>query len=91
MTLILFDDHSWDMLLPLTFTRPVSALRVGIMTIAEKWEHDLGMKSSPLTRAYLQANFPVKKQMTSSISMAHFCPKMELLKLSRTCRKTRQW
>ncbi|MCK5694878.1 MAG: GlmU family protein [Bacteroidales bacterium] len=58
MALILFDDHSWDNLLPLTFTRPVSELRIGILTIAEKWEHDLGMKSSPLTRAYLQGKFP---------------------------------
>ena len=58
MALILFDDHSWDNLLPLTFTRPVSALRVGIMTIAEKWEHDLESISTPLTREYLQGRFP---------------------------------
>ncbi len=58
MALILFDDHSWDNLLPLTFTRPVSALRVGIMTIAEKWEHDLKSISTPLTREYLQGKFP---------------------------------
>ncbi len=50
MALILFDDHSWDNLLPLTFTRPVSALRVGIKTIAEKWEHDLKSISTPLTK-----------------------------------------
>jgi UDP-N-acetylglucosamine diphosphorylase/glucosamine-1-phosphate N-acetyltransferase len=58
MSLILFDDHSWDNLLPLTFTRPVSALRIGIMTIAEKWEYELGRKSSPLTREYLQVKYP---------------------------------
>ncbi|MCK4879955.1 MAG: GlmU family protein [Bacteroidales bacterium] len=58
MTLILFDDHSWDNLLPLTFTRPSSALRIGILTIAEKWEHDLGIKSTPLTKDYLQGKFP---------------------------------
>jgi len=58
MSLILFDDHSWDNLLPLTFTRPVSALRVGILTIAEKWEHDLKSKSTPLTREYLRDKYP---------------------------------
>lgn len=58
MSLILFDDHSWDNLLPLTFTRPISDLRIGIMTIAEKWEVDLGEKSTPLTREYLQGKFP---------------------------------
>ena len=58
MPLVLFDDHSWDNLLPLTFTRPVSDLRIGILTIAEKWEHDLAGKSSPLTREYLQGKYP---------------------------------
>ena len=58
MALILFDDYSWDNLLPLTFTRPASELRIGILTIAEKWEHDLGIKSTPLTRDYLQGKFP---------------------------------
>lgn len=57
MSLILFDDHSWDNLLPLTFTRPASELRVGIMTLAEKWEHDLGIKATPLTRDYLQLKY----------------------------------
>ncbi|NLH57242.1 MAG: hypothetical protein GX467_10395, partial [Rikenellaceae bacterium] len=36
---ILFDDSRWDHLLPLTFTRPVSELRIGILTIKEKWEY----------------------------------------------------
>jgi UDP-N-acetylglucosamine diphosphorylase/glucosamine-1-phosphate N-acetyltransferase len=58
MSLILFDDHSWDNLLPLTFTRPVSALRIGILTITEKWEHDLGALSTPLTRDYLRSKYP---------------------------------
>ncbi len=62
MALILFDDHSWDNLLPLTFTRPISALRVGIMTIAEKWEHELRSKSTPLTRDYLQGRFPCESE-----------------------------
>ncbi len=60
MQLILFDHHSWDNLLPLTFTRPVSDLRVGIMTIAEKWEHELGILSSPLTKEYLRGKFPCR-------------------------------
>ena len=58
MQLNLFDDHSWDNLLPLTFTRPVSGLRVGILTIAEKWEKAVGMPPSNLTREYLRKKFP---------------------------------
>ncbi len=58
MQLILFDDHAWENLLPLTFTRPVSGLRLGIMTIAEKWEKDLEMSASSLSRDFLKVKFP---------------------------------
>ncbi|TFH26925.1 MAG: glucose-1-phosphate thymidylyltransferase [Bacteroidia bacterium] len=58
MQLILFDDHSRETLLPLTFTRPGSDLRVGILTIAEKWEKELEISSSPLTVDYLQSKYP---------------------------------
>ncbi|NNC83468.1 MAG: glucose-1-phosphate thymidylyltransferase [Flavobacteriales bacterium] len=37
--IVLFDGPSREHLLPLTFTRPVCHLRVGILTIKEKWEH----------------------------------------------------
>lgn len=56
---ILFDDHSWDNLLPLTFTRPAATLRVGILTIAEKWEKYLGTTPSFKTRAYLGTKYPL--------------------------------
>ena len=62
MALILYDDQTRDNLLPLTFTRPVSGLRVGILTIEEKWEHDLGTRSTPLTSSYLQGKFPCHEE-----------------------------
>jgi hypothetical protein len=37
MAIILFDDNARNTLLPLTYTRPVADLRIGILTIAEKW------------------------------------------------------
>lgn len=58
MQLILFDDHSWTNLLPLTFTRPAAGLRVGILTIAEKWQRALGTEPSYLTPSYLAARYP---------------------------------
>ncbi len=57
MNLILFDDQHRDNLLPLTFTKPVAELRVGILTIREKWEKRLGLKGSFLTQDYLQTKF----------------------------------
>lgn len=60
--LVLFDDARQITLLPLTYTRPVSELRVGILTIREKWEKWLGVKVSWLTRDYLRNKYPLAAQ-----------------------------
>jgi len=36
--LIFFDDDKWKSILPLTYLKPACELRVGILTIAEKWK-----------------------------------------------------
>ncbi|HTA83771.1 MAG TPA: GlmU family protein [Bacteroidia bacterium] len=59
MNYILFDDvlvrkH----LLPFTFTRPVCDIRIGILTIKEKWEHELKKKVSVKTEEYLSVKYP---------------------------------
>ncbi len=60
MNYILFDEPSIrQSLLPLTFTRPIALIRVGILTIAEKWERYLNSKPSFLTENYLQKKFPL--------------------------------
>ena len=57
---VLFDTaESFENLLPLSYTRPVSAFRVGIMTIREKWERLLPGCYSSLTVEYLKEKFPV--------------------------------
>ncbi|SHK36795.1 GlmU family protein [Hymenobacter psychrotolerans] len=59
MHVLLFDDPAIrPHLLPFTFTRPVAALRCGILTIAEKWQHRLSQTVGYLTEPYLQAKFP---------------------------------
>ncbi len=57
MNYILFDDKSWDNLLPLTFTKPTCEVRAGILTIKEKWEKLLNAKLSYLTKEYLQKKY----------------------------------
>jgi len=59
MNLILFDDTSWENLLPLTFTRPVCDLRIGILTIAGKWEKALGSPPSYITQSHLASKYPL--------------------------------
>jgi UDP-N-acetylglucosamine diphosphorylase/glucosamine-1-phosphate N-acetyltransferase len=57
MKVNLFDDNLVDQLLPLTFTRPAGAIRVGILTIKEKWEHDLQASCRFSTKTYLTSKF----------------------------------
>jgi UDP-N-acetylglucosamine diphosphorylase/glucosamine-1-phosphate N-acetyltransferase len=58
MTINLFDDKSWLSLRPLTYTRPVADLRIGILTIAEKWAKYLNADFGYLTQDYLSKKYP---------------------------------
>ena len=64
-SLLFFDDGPAAHLDPLTLTRPVHDLRLGLTTIREKWERALGIERGlgPL-RPHLRGVFPVatKKQ-----------------------------
>jgi UDP-N-acetylglucosamine diphosphorylase/glucosamine-1-phosphate N-acetyltransferase len=60
VNIILFDDLHRENLLPLTFTRPVSDLRIGITTIKEKWELSTGSQCSYYTVDYLSKKYPIK-------------------------------
>lgn len=59
MNYILFDGTSRNSLLPFTFTRPVADIRIGILTIREKWEKMLNASTSTETEDYLSAKFPL--------------------------------
>lgn len=59
MNIIFFDDDSRSNLLPLTYTKPVCELRVGILTLREKWERHFGRINSFLTETYLKEKFPL--------------------------------
>ncbi len=76
---ILFDDDSRISLRPLTFFRPVSAFRIGIMTISEKWECLLGQPVSFLTEIYLQQKFPLKVGIDNYLINGSILPNKELI------------
>ncbi|MDA8686663.1 GlmU family protein [Robiginitalea sp.] len=58
MNCILFDGDRRNALLPFTFTRPVGEIRIGILTIKEKWERHLNAPVSYHTQDYLADKFP---------------------------------
>ncbi len=79
MNYILFDDHR-DNLLPLTFTRPVCEIRIGILTIREKWEKHLKAKTSTLTEEYLSKKFPLIEKNQNLLINGSVCPNQKLVK-----------
>lgn len=58
MQIVLFEDERWKAFLPLAFTRPIGALRIGIYTIAEKWKHFSALPVFHRTRPELRQVFP---------------------------------
>ena len=64
---------------PLTFTRPVASLRVGILTIAEKWEKYLKAEASFLTAPYLREKFPYSISEKNIFINGSVCPDEGLL------------
>lgn len=81
MNYILFDGEERDNLLPLTYTRPVAELRIGILTIREKWEKYLGYTTSTLTEDYLSKKFPIVEASINLMINSSFCPNEKLVEL----------
>ena len=85
MNVILFDDPVIRQdLLPFTYTRPVSKVRVGILTIDEKWEKWLDAKPSFKTEAYLQKKFPVHSTTDNLLINGAICPDQKLVDFIKT-------
>ena len=61
MNYILFDGPFRQALLPFTYTRPVAELRVGGLTIKQKWERSLKDTVLVHTQDYLTRLFPLDK------------------------------
>jgi UDP-N-acetylglucosamine diphosphorylase/glucosamine-1-phosphate N-acetyltransferase len=74
MNYILFDGPVRNALLPFTFTRPVADIRIGILTIREKWEKYLGYTTTTLTEEYLMEKFPMVEMEENVMINASFLP-----------------
>ena len=78
MNYILFDGNVRNQLLPFTFTRPVADIRVGILTIREKWEQLLGFTTTTLTEDYLSEKYPFLELEKNIFINASFLPSENL-------------
>jgi UDP-N-acetylglucosamine diphosphorylase / glucose-1-phosphate thymidylyltransferase / UDP-N-acetylgalactosamine diphosphorylase / glucosamine-1-phosphate N-acetyltransferase / galactosamine-1-phosphate N-acetyltransferase len=82
MNYVLFDSlEARKALLPLTFTRPVSEIRIGIQTITEKWADCLQSPVSFATEDYLQVKYPMNLIEDNIFINGSFCPTDELVEV----------
>ncbi len=79
--IILFDNEVRDRLLPLTFTRPVGELRMGILTIREKWERWMDAPVSYITQDYLAERFEIEYGKDNYIINGSVLPSPQLVRL----------
>jgi UDP-N-acetylglucosamine diphosphorylase/glucosamine-1-phosphate N-acetyltransferase len=74
MNYILFDGENREALLPFTYTRPVADLRIGILTIREKWELSLGATTTTVTEDYLSDKYPMVEMEQNVMINASYTP-----------------
>jgi len=81
MNYILYDGFVRNNLLPFTFTRPVADIRIGILTIREKWEKYLGTTTTTVTEEYLSEKFPMVEMAENVMINASFSPNEVLVEM----------
>ncbi|QCE42217.1 GlmU family protein [Psychroserpens sp. NJDZ02] len=81
MNYILFDGTVRNQLLPFTYTRPVADIRVGILTIREKWELYLDTTTTTVTEDYLSDKYPMVELEENVMLNASYLPNSELVEL----------
>jgi UDP-N-acetylglucosamine diphosphorylase/glucosamine-1-phosphate N-acetyltransferase len=79
MNYILFDGEARNALLPFTYTRPVADIRIGILTLREKWERRLGLTTTTITEEYLEEKYPMVEMEENVLINASFLPTKELI------------
>ena len=79
MNYILFDGEVRNSLLPFTYTRPVAEIRIGILTLREKWEKHLGLTTTTITEEYLEEKYPMVELEENIMINASFIPTVALV------------
>ena len=79
MNYILFDGNVRNALLPFTYTRPVADIRIGILTIREKWEHRLGLTTTTITEEYLEEKYPMVEMAKNILINSSYLPTKALV------------
>ncbi len=79
MNCILFDSSSYTALFPLTATRPISTLRIGILTIEEKWKKYLNLEIYHLCRKELSELYSLQLEESNLFISGNVIPDRTLV------------
>lgn len=79
MNIVLIDEEqNWRNLLPFCFTRPVSEIRIGILSLREKWELLLNASCTYVTQPYLSAKFSLLETPEQVVIASAVCANKSL-------------
>lgn len=84
MNVIFFDDKKRVEFLPLVYTKPIAKLRIGILTIEEKWqayfkEQEKNITISYITEDYLSDKFSLKTETENIFINSRFLPNKKMI------------
>lgn len=80
MNIILFDDQKRGDFLPFTYTRPLADIRIGVLTIAEKWNAVFNTTSSFVTQDYLSTKFEAIYSEDNTYINGRLIPSLRIIK-----------
>jgi UDP-N-acetylglucosamine diphosphorylase/glucosamine-1-phosphate N-acetyltransferase len=87
MNLILFDTKHRSGMMPLTWTRTQANIRIGILTVKEKWEIFLDKQVSYLTTGALADKFPIRLEDDNLFVSAAVLPNKHIVQQIRVLQK----
>ncbi len=84
MNVVFFEDEKRVNFLPLAYTKPISKIRVGILTVEEKWKiyfknKGVEINISYITEDYLAKKYPLVTQNENIFINARFFPNERLV------------
>ena len=80
MQIVFSDAQYWEDFLPLSFTRPIAEMRVGILTFSERWKQLLDIDTSfYITEDFLQEKYKKPIAGQSLFIVPNFLPSESLL------------
>lgn len=80
LQLVFSDAQYWVDFLPLTFTRPISEMRCGMLTFSERWQKLLDIPTvAYITEDYLQEKFQSPRKEESLFLVPNFLPSENIL------------